>query len=93
MAIEKRISAKLDDLEIVLVCTAKDCGTRMTYALTKLPLINIPGCPVCSPRQEGPGELQQFKKDVRTMLASAGKVPFEIRLEFIAPVESRPQRK
>jgi len=80
MAIEKRFSAKLEDVEIVLVCP--QCRARRGYALKNWAPGHIQPCGNCKKSSEDPrGDLLGLKMALRKVI-DASDIPFEIRLEF-----------
>ena len=84
MAIEKRFSGKLSDLEIVLVCKTPKCGARIGYQLKTWEAGGIPKCTNCKDAPEDAGELLALKTALRKAIESAQKIPFEVRIEFTA---------
>lgn len=82
MATEKRISAMLKDLDIVLVCTETDCRARITIPLKSWKKGEIVSrCPNCR-RSFETGELLALKTPLLNAIERASELPFEIRLEF-----------
>jgi hypothetical protein len=81
VAIEKRFSAKLDDVEIVLVCKNPKCGARIGHALKDWAPGGIPRCASCNNPPDDPGQLLALKSALRNAI-TAKDLPFEIRLEF-----------
>jgi DNA-directed RNA polymerase subunit RPC12/RpoP len=85
MAIEKTLSAKLDELAIVLICDK--CKTRVTYPLKSWQAGTATHCPNCRHNYDSE-ELSALKSALQK--AISGKLPVEIRLEFTDQPESKP---
>jgi hypothetical protein len=88
VAIERRFSASLNDLEVVLIC--KKCGARIGYSVLEWNSVpgKCPNCPQSSPGLSEPDQrIELLRMHFRTAIHSAAKLPFEIRVEFIDPRE------
>jgi hypothetical protein len=86
MAFEKRLSARLDDLTVVLIC--KKCQARIGYDLKSWKAGSILGCMDCRESYQDSNELLALKTALRDAIDPRRNLPCEIRLELTDRTES-----